>query len=86
MCTWGVTRGVVVSRCPFFACHQCYSAVLSLGRGLNFEAVVCGIFCSWSSGVSLGTPAFSLPFSVNSLANKIKTKLHAISTLSNIIR
>ena len=39
-----VTRGVTVSTSAFLACHQCHSAGSSLAWGLNFRALVCGIF------------------------------------------
>ena len=42
--TKGATRGVTVSMSAFLACHQCYCAGSSLTWGLNFQAVVCGIF------------------------------------------
>ena len=38
------SRGVMVSMSAFLACHQCYCAGSSLAWGLNFWAVVCGIF------------------------------------------
>ena len=36
-------RGVMVNTSAFIAsiCHQCYSAGLGLGWGLNFRALVC---------------------------------------------
>ena len=37
------TCGVTVSMSAFLACHQCYSAGLSLAWGLNLRALVCGI-------------------------------------------
>ena len=46
----GAMCGVMVSMSPIFtsACHQCKSTGSSLGWGLNFRALACGIF-SWSS-------------------------------------
>ena len=38
------TRGVTGSMSAFLACHQCCCAGLSLARGLNLWALVCGIF------------------------------------------
>ena len=35
--------GVIVST-AFLACHQCWSVSSSLGWGLKFRALVCGIF------------------------------------------
>ena len=42
--TLWATHGVTVSMSAFLACHQCYCAGSSLAWGLNFRAVVSGIF------------------------------------------
>ena len=47
----GATRDVTVSTPAFLACHQRYCAGSSLAWGLNFRALVCGIFGSSSPGV-----------------------------------
>ena len=49
--TIGATRGVMVNRSAFLACHQCYCAGSSLAWGLNLWTSVCGIFWSSSPGV-----------------------------------
>ena len=46
----------------------------SLSWGLNFRALVCGIFWSSSTGFSPGTPVSSPLSSVNGSAKKIKLK------------
>ena len=50
----GATRGVMVIMSAFLACHQYFSAGSSLAWGLNFRALICGIFWSSSSGVFSG--------------------------------
>ena len=40
----GVTHDVMVSTSASLACHQCCCSGLSLAWGLNFWALVCGIF------------------------------------------
>ena len=41
---FAVTHCVTVSMSAFLACHPCCCAGLSLAWGLNFRALVCGIF------------------------------------------
>ena len=52
------TRGVTVSTSAFLACHQCCCAGLCLAWGLSVQALVCGIFWSWSPGVFSGYSNF----------------------------
>ena len=54
----GAMRGETVSTSAFLAWHQCYCVGSSLARGLNLQALVCGIFWSSSLGVFSGYSCF----------------------------
>ena len=51
-------HGVTVSTSAFLACHQYYCSDSSHTRGLNLQALVCGIFWSASPGVFSGYSGF----------------------------
>ena len=61
----GATCGVMVSGSAFLGCYQCYSMASSLAWGLNFQAIVRGIFQSSSSGVFAGYFCFLPPSWLN---------------------
>ena len=56
------------------AWHQFWSVGSSLGWGLNFQTLVCGIPEASHQRFSLGTPVSSPPSLINCSANKIQLK------------